>query len=102
MRPASLGPPVNPLLDAIGQRTFVVSTQPEIANLVKLSGNFLIASVIESLGEAMALVGLGITSLSMQASSIGPVKMMIRNVDTRSLKPAVEKLAGASGRTARS
>src|SRR4030088_1410919 len=27
------------------------------ANLVKLSGNFLIASVIESLGEAMALVG---------------------------------------------
>lgn len=27
------------------------------ANLVKLSGNFLITSVIESLGEAMALVG---------------------------------------------
>jgi 3-hydroxyisobutyrate dehydrogenase-like beta-hydroxyacid dehydrogenase len=26
---------------------------------VKLSGNFLIASVIESLGEAMALVGKG-------------------------------------------
>jgi phosphotransferase system enzyme I (PtsP) len=51
--------------------------------------------------EAMALVGLGITSLSMQASSIGPVKMMIRNVDTRVLKPAVEKLASASGRSAR-
>ena len=33
--------------------------------------------------EAMALVGLGITSLSMQASMIGPVKMMIRNLDTR-------------------
>ena len=32
---------------------------PELANLVKLSGNFLIASVIESLGEAMALVGKG-------------------------------------------
>ena len=45
-----------PLLDAIGQRTFVVSESPEAANLVKLSGNFLIASVIESLGEAMALV----------------------------------------------
>ena len=29
------------------------------ANLVKLSGNFLIAAVIESLGEAMALVGKG-------------------------------------------
>jgi phosphotransferase system enzyme I (PtsP) len=52
--------------------------------------------------EAMALVGLGITSLSMQASSIGPVKMMIRNLDTRSLKPAVEQLAAGSGRSARS
>lgn len=51
--------------------------------------------------EAMALIGLGITSLSMQASSIGPVKMMIRNLDTRPLKPAVEKLAAASGRSAR-
>jgi 3-hydroxyisobutyrate dehydrogenase-like beta-hydroxyacid dehydrogenase len=48
-----------PLLDAIGQKTFVVSPTPKVANLVKLSGNFLIASVIESLGEAMALVGKG-------------------------------------------
>jgi 3-hydroxyisobutyrate dehydrogenase-like beta-hydroxyacid dehydrogenase len=48
---------VSPVLDAIGQRTFVVAEQPEAASLVKLSGNFLIASVIESLGEAMALVG---------------------------------------------
>ena len=47
------------LLDAIGQRTFTMSEQPEAANLIKLSGNFLIASVIESLGEAMALVGKG-------------------------------------------
>jgi 3-hydroxyisobutyrate dehydrogenase-like beta-hydroxyacid dehydrogenase len=46
-----------PLLDAVGQRTFVVSETPKAANLVKLSGNFLIAAVIESLGEAMALVG---------------------------------------------
>lgn len=48
-----------PLLDAIGQRTFVMSEQPDAANLVKLSGNFLIATVIESLGEALALVGKG-------------------------------------------
>ena len=48
-----------PLFEAIGQRTFVVSERPEMANLIKLSGNFLIASVIESLGEAMALVGKG-------------------------------------------
>lgn len=48
---------VTPVFDAIGQRTFVVSDDPSAASLVKISGNFLIASVIESLGEAMALVG---------------------------------------------
>ena len=48
-----------PLFDAIGQKTFVVSETPKAANLVKLSGNFLIAVVIKSLGEAMALVGKG-------------------------------------------
>ncbi len=47
---------ISPLFEAIAQRTFVVSEEPKAANLVKLSGNFLIASVIESLGEAMALV----------------------------------------------
>ncbi|CAH2604970.1 Uncharacterized oxidoreductase YfjR [Rhodovastum atsumiense] len=46
-----------PLFDAMGQRTFRIADRPPAANLVKLSGNFLIASVIESLGEAMALVG---------------------------------------------
>jgi len=46
-----------PLFDAIGKRTFIVSETPKAANLVKLSGNFLLASVIESLGEAMALLG---------------------------------------------
>lgn len=47
---------VSPIFDAIGQRTFVLGEDPQAANLVKISGNFLIASVIESLGEAMALV----------------------------------------------
>jgi 3-hydroxyisobutyrate dehydrogenase-like beta-hydroxyacid dehydrogenase len=47
---------LSPLFDAIGQKTFVVSEEQHIANLTKLSGNFLIASVIESLGEAIALV----------------------------------------------
>lgn len=50
---------VAPLLDAIGQRTFTVSEKPEAAALVKLTGNFLIASLIESLGEALALVDKG-------------------------------------------
>lgn len=48
-----------PLFEAMGQKTFVLSETPQAANLVKLSGNFLIASVIESLGEALALVAKG-------------------------------------------
>jgi 3-hydroxyisobutyrate dehydrogenase-like beta-hydroxyacid dehydrogenase len=50
---------VAPLFDAMSQKTFTVSEAAEAANLVKLSANFLIASVIESLGETMALVGKG-------------------------------------------
>jgi len=48
-----------PLFGAMGQKTFVLSETPKAANLVKLSGNFLIAAVIESLGEALALVAKG-------------------------------------------
>ena len=48
-----------PLLAAVGQKTFVISDEPKAANLVKLSGNFLSASVIESLGEALTLVAKG-------------------------------------------
>ncbi len=44
-----------PLLELLGQRVFVIGDKPEMANVVKLSGNFLIASVIESLGETVAL-----------------------------------------------
>src|SRR5437660_10446650 len=46
----------SPLFEAMGQKTLVVSNEPPAANLVKLSGNFLTASVLEALGEAMALV----------------------------------------------
>lgn len=46
-----------PLFEAIGQKTFRFGTKPADANLVKLSGNFLISSVIESLAEATALIG---------------------------------------------
>jgi 3-hydroxyisobutyrate dehydrogenase-like beta-hydroxyacid dehydrogenase len=45
------------LFEAFGQKTFRFGTHPPDANLVKLSGNFLISSVIESLAEALALVG---------------------------------------------
>jgi 3-hydroxyisobutyrate dehydrogenase-like beta-hydroxyacid dehydrogenase len=45
-----------PRFDAMGQKTFVLGAFPPAANLVKLGGNFLIASLIECLGEAIALM----------------------------------------------
>jgi 3-hydroxyisobutyrate dehydrogenase-like beta-hydroxyacid dehydrogenase len=45
-----------PLFDAIGQRTIGFGEAASNANLVKLSANFLIATVFEALGEAIALV----------------------------------------------
>lgn len=47
---------LQPLFDAVGQAAFVVGERPFAANAVKLAGNFLIGSVIETLGEAFALV----------------------------------------------
>jgi 3-hydroxyisobutyrate dehydrogenase-like beta-hydroxyacid dehydrogenase len=46
-----------PLFHAMGQKAFTIGTEPSAANLVKLSGNFLLASAIEALGEAVALIG---------------------------------------------
>ena len=45
-----------PLFGALGQKTTVIGTEPSAANVVKLSGNFLLASAIEALGEAVTLV----------------------------------------------
>ncbi len=47
---------LQPVFDTLGQRTFVVSDRAPNANVVKLSGNFLIMAVIEALGEAFALI----------------------------------------------
>jgi 3-hydroxyisobutyrate dehydrogenase-like beta-hydroxyacid dehydrogenase len=43
-----------PLFETMGPRLFVVGERPSMANVVKLSGNFLIATVLESLAEALA------------------------------------------------
>ena len=43
-----------PLFDAIGRQTFVAGDEPWQANAVKLCGNFMIASMLESFGEAFA------------------------------------------------
>jgi 3-hydroxyisobutyrate dehydrogenase-like beta-hydroxyacid dehydrogenase len=47
------------LFEAMGQKTFRFGEKPSSANLVKISGNFLIASTIETIAEAMALVAKG-------------------------------------------
>jgi 3-hydroxyisobutyrate dehydrogenase-like beta-hydroxyacid dehydrogenase len=46
-----------PIFNALGQKTIPIGAEPQAANLVKLSGNFLMAAAIEALGEAIALVG---------------------------------------------
>jgi 3-hydroxyisobutyrate dehydrogenase-like beta-hydroxyacid dehydrogenase len=50
---------IAPLLDAIGRQTTRFGSPPSNANMVKLSVNFLFACVMESLGEAVALVAKG-------------------------------------------
>ena len=44
------------LFAVLGSRTFVVGGEPYLANAVKIARNFLLASLVESLGEALALV----------------------------------------------
>ncbi|MGC1902800.1 MAG: NAD(P)-dependent oxidoreductase [Candidatus Acidiferrum sp.] len=43
-----------PIFDAIGPKLLVIGEKQSLANVVKLSGNFLIACVLESLSEAIA------------------------------------------------
>lgn len=54
---AELAERAKPLFDTIGQRVFPMGDKPEAANIAKLGGNMLIATVIESLGEVLALAG---------------------------------------------
>lgn len=46
---------VEPLLNVIGQRTWIVGTRPERANVVKLAGNFMLGAAVEAMGEAAAM-----------------------------------------------
>jgi 3-hydroxyisobutyrate dehydrogenase-like beta-hydroxyacid dehydrogenase len=55
------GPPqaverCRPALEAIGRKLFVIGADAPAANTVKLGGNFLIASMLETLGEVFALL----------------------------------------------
>ena len=45
-----------PLFEAMGQGVEIVGDDPPMANVLKLAGNFLLASSIEAMGEAFALI----------------------------------------------
>jgi 3-hydroxyisobutyrate dehydrogenase-like beta-hydroxyacid dehydrogenase len=56
---AGAGPDIErcqPIFDAIGQRTFVIGSEPKDANLFKLLGNMMSATALEMLGEVVAVV----------------------------------------------
>jgi 3-hydroxyisobutyrate dehydrogenase-like beta-hydroxyacid dehydrogenase len=46
---------VAPLLDVIGERTWRIGTEPERANVVKLAGNVMLGSAVETMAEVTAL-----------------------------------------------
>ena len=56
-----------PAFTAMGQGVFTVGTEPEAANVVKLAGNFMLASTIEMIAEAATLA---------RASGIEPAAFM--------------------------
>jgi 3-hydroxyisobutyrate dehydrogenase-like beta-hydroxyacid dehydrogenase len=45
-----------PLFSVLGRNAFIVGAEPYQANIVKIARNFLLAAVIEGLGESFALV----------------------------------------------
>lgn len=47
---------VRPLLESVAQKLWPMGDSPERANAVKIAGNFMLASAIESMAEAAALV----------------------------------------------
>jgi 3-hydroxyisobutyrate dehydrogenase-like beta-hydroxyacid dehydrogenase len=54
--PGTLIDRVQPLLDLLGQKTWRFGEVPERANAVKLGANLTLASAVEAMGEAAALV----------------------------------------------
>jgi 3-hydroxyisobutyrate dehydrogenase-like beta-hydroxyacid dehydrogenase len=68
-----------PLFEALGKRWFDVGTEPAHANIVKIARNFLLGAIIESLGEAFALV---------QKSSVDPAQFLDIITSTSMSAPA--------------
>ena len=45
-----------PLFDVLGRQAFIIGVEPYQANIVKIARNYLLATVVASLGEAFALI----------------------------------------------
>ncbi len=53
---------VQPLLDVVGAKTWLLGDEPEKSNAAKLATNFMIAAAIEAMGEAVTLAeGYGVS-----------------------------------------
>ena len=74
--PAEAVDRVQPVFDAIGQKTCRIGSLPQHANVIKLAANFALASAIETLGEAASLLaghGVAMTDyLDVITSSVFP------------------------------
>jgi 3-hydroxyisobutyrate dehydrogenase-like beta-hydroxyacid dehydrogenase len=53
--PADAKQKVTPVLEALGQKVFDITEEPSHANVVKLSGNFMIMAAMEAMAEAFTL-----------------------------------------------
>jgi 3-hydroxyisobutyrate dehydrogenase-like beta-hydroxyacid dehydrogenase len=53
--PAAAKQKVRPVLEALGQKVFDITEEPSHANVVKLSGNFMIMAAMEAMAEAFTL-----------------------------------------------
>jgi 3-hydroxyisobutyrate dehydrogenase-like beta-hydroxyacid dehydrogenase len=80
-----------PLFEAMGQKTFIAGSDPSAANTVKLAGNFLIASTIETFGEAFALT---------RKSGIAPDKFLEILTGTIFTAPVHQNYGGVIARQA--
>jgi 3-hydroxyisobutyrate dehydrogenase-like beta-hydroxyacid dehydrogenase len=95
--PAQAQKRAQPILEAIGQGIFHFGEETGAANVVKLCGNFLIASTIEALAEMMALAaknGVGLKAVADVVGQFSPMHAAYANlIAEEKFEPAGFRLA---------
>jgi 3-hydroxyisobutyrate dehydrogenase-like beta-hydroxyacid dehydrogenase len=74
-----------PVFDVLGRRAIVVGTEPATATMVKLVGNFLLVSAVESMSEAAALL---------RKSGVDPQVCLETLINTLFASPVYQNYAG--------